>query len=137
MALEEICRRVHRAGRGVGLMECGPARPEARTAAPGEELIERQMHAALVTVSGDGCTRIVGRHEGCEGGSTDALSPRFIGELPLPRLETSRRTATLRGASLARHPQERDQDCDGDRPEPPALGHSELPSRSCITQNAG
>src|SRR5258708_10886362 len=85
----------------IGLLECAPARDNGRTAAFGEKLIERQMHAALVTVSGDGCTRIGGRHDGSDGGSADALSLRFIGALLLPRLKASRRTAALRGASLA------------------------------------
>jgi hypothetical protein len=85
------------------------------------------MHAALVTVSGDGCRRIVRRHQGREGGSADALAPRFIGELPLPRLEASRRAAALRGAGLARHPQQRRQDCDGDGLELSALGHLRTP----------
>src|SRR6266702_7260903 len=114
----------------IGLLECATARGDGRTAAPGEKLIERQAHAPLVTVSGDSCARIASRHQGCEGGGADAPSSRFIGELLLPRLKASRRTAALRGASFAGHPQERHQDCDGDRLELPTLGHSELLSHS-------
>src|SRR3954451_7179729 len=112
--------------RRIGLLECATARDDGRTAAFGEKLIERQTHAPLVTVSGDGCSRIGSRHEGCEGGSADALAPRFIGELLLPRLKANRRTAALRGANLACHPQERHQDCDGDRLELPALSQCEI-----------
>src|SRR6266852_5457293 len=114
----------------IGLLECAPARDNGRTAAFGEKLIERQTHAPLVTVSSDGCSRIGSRHEGCEGGGADAPSSRFIGELLLPRLEASRRAAARRGAGFAGHPQERHQDCDGDRLELPALSHSELLSHS-------
>src|ERR1700730_14535389 len=114
----------------IGLLECAPARDDGRTAAFGEKLIERQTHAPLVTVSSDGCSRIVSRDEGCERGSADALSPRFIGELLLPRVEASRRTAALRGTSFAGHPHQRHQDCDGDRLNLPTLSHSELLSRS-------
>src|SRR5258707_15189106 len=85
------------------------------------------MHAALVAVGGDGCSRIVGRHQGREGGSADALSPRFIGELPLPPLEAGRRAAALRGVSLAGHQRESHQACDGDRPELSAVGHLRTP----------
>ena len=95
----------------MGLLERAPARDDGRAATLGEKLIQRQTEAPLATVSRDGCRRVVRRHEGCDTGRADALSPRFIGELPLPRLEASRRAAALRGARFAGHPHERHQRC--------------------------
>src|SRR5215203_2892636 len=120
----------------MGLLERAPARDDGRAATLSEKLIERQTEAPLATISRDGCSRIGGRHEGCDGGGADALSPRFIGELLLPRLEASRRAATLRGARFAGHPNERRQGCDGDCLELPARSHSE-PQTLCTRRNAG
>ena len=51
----------------MGLLERAPARDDGRAAALGEKLIERQTEASLAAVGRDGRSRIVGRHEGCDG----------------------------------------------------------------------
>src|SRR5215472_5836929 len=110
----------------IGLLERTAARDDGRAAALGEKLIERQTEAPLATVSRDGCSRIGGRHEGCEGGAADALSSRFISELLLPRLEAGRGAAARGGARLAGHPRECQHGCDGGRLELPVLSHKNL-----------
>src|SRR5215467_2797344 len=111
---------------GIGLLERTPARDDGRAAALGEKLIERQTEAPLATVGCDGCSRVGRRLEGSNGGGADALSPRFIAELRLPRLEASRRAAALRGIRFAGQPYERHEGCDGGGLELP-LDHRELP----------
>ena len=111
----------------MGLLERAPARDDGRAATLGEKLIERQTEAPLATVGRDGGSRIVRRHEGCDGGGTDTLCPRFIGELALPRFEAGRGVATLRGARVAGLPSHDARRLCRDEPSSPALAVSKYP----------
>ena len=72
---------------------------DGRAAALGEELVQRQLEAVLAPVRRDGggrVGRVLQRREAGRAGP----AARLLGELPLPRIETGRGVAALRGLHL-------------------------------------
>jgi hypothetical protein len=107
--------------RGLGLLQPATARDDGRGPTLGKKLIERQAEASLAAVGGDRRGSIVRLHQRRDAGAADSFCPRLIGQLSLPTLETSRRTAALRGIRF------RAQTCqygEGNRSNLPALDHS-------------